>query len=155
MAGGDAEQRAETGLTVTAAVEAESEFIEVGLEVLAAQAMIDAQRPGLEVGEDVAAALAETITGDLVTREYLDLRLAETEARLRAEIAAVRGAVSSDALTAAPRTRARSQARRHQAPDHRARERCGSEAACPKKPRRARGAETVASAESLKQQVAR
>jgi len=34
------------------AVEAEDEFIEVGLEVLAAQPVIDAQGPDLEVGED-------------------------------------------------------------------------------------------------------
>jgi hypothetical protein len=37
---------------------------------------------------DMAAALAETITGDLVTREHLDLRLGEMETRLRGEIAA-------------------------------------------------------------------
>lgn len=35
---------------------------------------------------DMASALAETITGDLVTREYLDLRLGEMETRLRGEI---------------------------------------------------------------------
>jgi len=34
------------------AVEAEDEFIEVGLEVLAAQPVVDAQGPNLEVGED-------------------------------------------------------------------------------------------------------
>jgi len=34
------------------AVEAEDEFVEVGLEVLAAQPVIDAQGPDLEVGED-------------------------------------------------------------------------------------------------------
>jgi hypothetical protein len=38
----------------------------------------------------VAAALAETATANLVTREYLDLRLGEIEARLRGEIATVR-----------------------------------------------------------------
>src|SRR5438105_10983471 len=36
----------------TAAVEAEDELIEIGLKVLAAQAVIDAERPDLEVGED-------------------------------------------------------------------------------------------------------
>src|SRR5690349_21493275 len=35
-----------------AAVEAEGELIEIGLKVLAAQAVIDAERPDLEVGED-------------------------------------------------------------------------------------------------------
>ena len=34
------------------AVEAKDEFIEVGLEVLAAQPVIDAQGPDLEVGKD-------------------------------------------------------------------------------------------------------
>ena len=34
------------------AVEAESELVEVGLQVLRAQAVVDAERPGLEVGED-------------------------------------------------------------------------------------------------------
>ena len=34
------------------AVEAEDEFIEVGLEVLAAQPVVDAQGPDLKVGED-------------------------------------------------------------------------------------------------------
>ena len=34
------------------AVEAEDEFIQVGLEVLAAQSVVDAQGPDLEVGED-------------------------------------------------------------------------------------------------------
>ena len=34
------------------AVEAEDEFIEVGLEVLAAHPVVDAQGPDLEVGED-------------------------------------------------------------------------------------------------------
>ena len=33
-------------------VEAEDEFIQVGLEVLAAQPVVDAQGPDLEVGED-------------------------------------------------------------------------------------------------------
>ncbi len=35
-----------------AAVEAESELVEVGLQVLRAQAVVHAERPGLEVGED-------------------------------------------------------------------------------------------------------
>ena len=49
---GDAEQGSESGVPGAAAIEAEGEFIEVGLEVLAAQPVIDAQRPDLEVGED-------------------------------------------------------------------------------------------------------
>jgi hypothetical protein len=43
----------------------------------------------------VAAALAETATANLVTREYLDLRLAETEARLRGETAEVRTEIAA------------------------------------------------------------
>src|SRR6201993_2555219 len=49
---GDAEQGAECGMPGAPAVEAEDELIEVGLEVLAAQPVIDAQGPDLEVGED-------------------------------------------------------------------------------------------------------
>ena len=52
MASGDAEQSAETGMPVMAAIEAENKFVEVGLEVLAAQAVIDTQRPGFEIGKD-------------------------------------------------------------------------------------------------------
>ena len=52
MAGGDAEQGAEGGVPGVAAVEAEDELVEVGLEMLAAQAVIDAQTPDLKVGED-------------------------------------------------------------------------------------------------------
>ncbi len=36
----------------SAAVEAEDELVEVGLEVLAAQSVVDAQGPDLEIGED-------------------------------------------------------------------------------------------------------
>src|ERR1051325_8639472 len=48
----DAEERAEGGVPGAASVEAEDELIEVGLEVFATQAVIDAERPALEVGED-------------------------------------------------------------------------------------------------------
>ncbi len=41
----DAEQRSEGGVAGSAAVEAEDELVEVGLEVLAAQAMVDARAP--------------------------------------------------------------------------------------------------------------
>jgi hypothetical protein len=37
--------------------------------------------------------MAETITGNIVTREHLDLRLGELEARLRVEIAGVRAEI--------------------------------------------------------------
>src|SRR3954451_22480668 len=46
------EERAEGGVSGAASVEAEDELVEVGLEVFAAQTMIDAERPALEVGED-------------------------------------------------------------------------------------------------------
>jgi hypothetical protein len=49
--GGDAQQGSECGMPGVPAVEAENEFIEVGLEVLAAQTVIDAQGPDLEVGK--------------------------------------------------------------------------------------------------------
>ena len=47
MRSGDAQQRSKCGT-----IETENEFIEVGLEVLAAEPMIDAQGPDLEVGKD-------------------------------------------------------------------------------------------------------
>jgi hypothetical protein len=68
MAGGDAEQSAETGMAVMAAVEAENAFIEVGLEVLAAQAMIDAERPGLEVGKDAVGPGPHDMSSHLADR---------------------------------------------------------------------------------------
>ena len=52
MGGGDAEEGSECSMPGAPAVEAEDEFIEVGLEVLAAQPVIDAQGPDLKVGED-------------------------------------------------------------------------------------------------------
>ena len=52
MRGGDAEEGSECGMPGAPAVEAEDEFIEIGLEVLAAQPVVDAQGPDLEVGED-------------------------------------------------------------------------------------------------------
>src|SRR6267378_8581845 len=52
VASGDAEQGAERGVSGTAAVEAEDELVEIGLQMLAAQAVVDTQRPDLEVRED-------------------------------------------------------------------------------------------------------
>ena len=49
--GGDGEQGAEGGVTASPSVEAEDELVEVGLEMPGAQAVIGAERPGLEVGE--------------------------------------------------------------------------------------------------------
>ncbi len=42
----------EGGVSAVAAVEAEDELVEISLEMLGAQAVIDAQGPALEVGED-------------------------------------------------------------------------------------------------------
>ena len=52
MPGGNAEQGSESGVPSTSPVEAEDEFVEVGLEVLSAQPVINAQGPDFEVGED-------------------------------------------------------------------------------------------------------
>ena len=49
MLGGDAEQGPECCMSGAPTVEAEDEFIEERLEVLAAQPVIDAQGPDLEV----------------------------------------------------------------------------------------------------------
>ena len=49
MRRGDGEQRSERSVLGSPAVEAEDEFIEVGLDVLPTQPVIDAQGPDLEV----------------------------------------------------------------------------------------------------------
>src|SRR5689334_23728681 len=53
------------------AVEAEDEFVEVALEVFAAQAMVDAQGPDLEVGEDPVDPGQDDMSGHLTD----DMRL--------------------------------------------------------------------------------
>ena len=52
MTSGDVEQGAEHGGPGTTAVEVEDELVEIGLQILAAQAVEDTQHPDLEVGED-------------------------------------------------------------------------------------------------------
>ena len=63
MLGGDAEERSECCMSGAPAVEAEDEFVEMGLEVLAAQPVIDAQGPDLEVGEDPVNPRGRPISG--------------------------------------------------------------------------------------------
>ena len=48
----DAEERAESGVAGATAIETENEFVEIGLKVFLAQTVVDAERPGLQVGED-------------------------------------------------------------------------------------------------------
>lgn len=50
--GTDPKQGAEGGVGRPPAIEAEDEFVEVGSEMALAEAVIDAERPSLEVGED-------------------------------------------------------------------------------------------------------
>ena len=52
MPSGNAEQGSESGMPSASPVEAEDEFVEVGLEVLSAQPVVDAQGPVFEIGED-------------------------------------------------------------------------------------------------------
>ena len=65
MRRGDAEERAEGGMSGAASVEAEDELVEVGLEVFATQAVIDAERPDLEVGEDAVDPGQDDMGGHL------------------------------------------------------------------------------------------
>ena len=51
MDDGDCEKGAEGGVASSASVEAEHEFVEVALEMLFSQSVIDAEGPGLGVGE--------------------------------------------------------------------------------------------------------
>ena len=48
----DAEEGSERGVPGAAAVKAEDELVEIGLKMFAAQAVVDAQGPDLEIGED-------------------------------------------------------------------------------------------------------
>ena len=63
--GPKAEQGSECRMPGAPAVEAEDEFIEVALEVLAAQPVIDAQGPDLEVGEDPVNPREHDVGGHL------------------------------------------------------------------------------------------
>ena len=65
MTSGDAEQGAECGVPGTTAVEAEDEFVEIGLQMLAAQTVVDTQRPDLEVGEDTVHPGQDDVGGHL------------------------------------------------------------------------------------------
>jgi hypothetical protein len=68
--GGDAEQGPESGMPGAAAVEAEDELVEVGLQMPAAQAVVVAQALDLEVGEDTVrpgAAILPTTWGSWLT----------------------------------------------------------------------------------------
>lgn len=68
MVGGDAQQRAEGGGPCAAAVEAEHEFVEVGLEMPAAQAVIDAERPDFKVGKDAVPPRQHDMGSDLANQ---------------------------------------------------------------------------------------
>jgi len=63
--GGDAEEGSECRMPGAPAVKAEDEFIEVGLDVLAAQSVVDAQGPDLEVGEDPVNPGQDDVSGHL------------------------------------------------------------------------------------------
>src|SRR5271166_51724 len=52
MRGGDAEERKKGGVPPTAVIEAEDELVEIGLEMMAAQPVVDTQRPDIELGEN-------------------------------------------------------------------------------------------------------
>src|SRR3954451_19096150 len=63
MRPGDAEEGAEGGMSGAAPIEAEDELVEVGLEVFATQAVIDAERPALEIGEDAVGPGQHDMSG--------------------------------------------------------------------------------------------
>ena len=65
MRGGDAEEGSECGVPGAPAVEAEDELIEIGLQMLAAQAVVDTQRPNLEVGENPVNPREHDVGGHL------------------------------------------------------------------------------------------
>ena len=59
---GDAERGAEGNVPGTAAIEA-GELVEVGLQALLAQAVVDAERPGFQVGEDAVGLRQDDVGG--------------------------------------------------------------------------------------------
>ena len=63
--GGEAEERAESSVAGFAAVEAKDELIEIGLQMLAAQPVVDASRPSFEVGEDLVDPRQDEVSGGL------------------------------------------------------------------------------------------
>jgi len=65
LRGGDAEQGSECGMPGAPPVEAEDEFVEVGLEMLAAQPVVYAQGPDLDVGEDPVNPREHDVGGHL------------------------------------------------------------------------------------------
>lgn len=50
MRRGDAEERAAGGVSGAASVEAEAELVKAGLEMFAPRAVMEAERPALEIG---------------------------------------------------------------------------------------------------------
>ena len=65
MAGGDAEQRSERGVVGSAAVKAEHELVEIGLQMGTAQAVVDTQDPDFEIGKDAVDPGQDDMGGDL------------------------------------------------------------------------------------------
>ncbi len=63
--GGEAEERAESIVAGFAAVEAKDDLIEIGLQMLAAQPVVDASRPSFEVGEDLVDPRQDEVSGGL------------------------------------------------------------------------------------------
>ena len=52
QAGGDAEQRVERRSHMPAPIPAKDEFLEIATQVRLADAVVGAERPGFEIGED-------------------------------------------------------------------------------------------------------
>ncbi len=63
--GGETEERAESIVAGFAAVEAKDDLIEIGLQMLAAQPVVDASRPSFEVGEDLVDPRQDEVSGGL------------------------------------------------------------------------------------------
>ena len=62
---GEAEERAQGGVAGLSSVEAKDELVEVGLQMFAAQPVVDAARPALEVGEDLVDPGKDEMSGGL------------------------------------------------------------------------------------------
>ena len=63
MVGGEAQQGFERNMAVEASIVAKHEFVEIGVDVLAAEAVICAERPSLEQRESAMAPRQDDVTG--------------------------------------------------------------------------------------------
>ncbi len=81
-------------MTGSAPVEAEDVLVEIALQVLGAQAVVDAERPGLEVGEDAVDPRQDDMGGHVADHMGLVAELGRS--RIAGPAIGLGGAVGGD-----------------------------------------------------------